>query len=156
MLSRGARRARRGNLFLLDEMDGSEPEALVAFNAAMEDGKADFAGGTYKRHADFCIVAAADTYGTGPDAQYIRNQLDGATLDRFAIWELEYDETPEKAASGFSEHADKWHGHVTSFRMAADEAGIQYIISPRATINGYKLRDAGLSFSRVEAMVIRK
>jgi cobaltochelatase CobS len=40
-----------------------------------------------------CIVATANTFGTGADRVYVGSlQIDGATLDRFAFLEWPYDE----------------------------------------------------------------
>jgi hypothetical protein len=41
----------------------------------------------------FVCIAAANTFGTGADRQYVgRNQLDESTLDRFRIGQIELDD----------------------------------------------------------------
>ena len=75
-----------GGVFLFDEMDSSMPAALLAFNAALANGHADFPDGIIKRHPDFRAIAACNTFGGGANRQYVgRMQLDAASLDRFAI-----------------------------------------------------------------------
>ncbi|MCH7728630.1 MAG: hypothetical protein IH991_19420, partial [Planctomycetes bacterium] len=66
---------------------------LVVVNAALANGHLRLPDGTtVDRHADFVCAAAANTFGTGADRQYVgRNQLDAATLDRFAACRLAFD-----------------------------------------------------------------
>ena len=83
-----------GGVFLFDEVDASSAQALLAFNAILANDIAAFPCGTVKRHPDFVVIAAANTFGNGADAQYIgRNQLDSAFLDRFMFVTMDYDET---------------------------------------------------------------
>lgn len=93
-----------GGVFLIDEMDNGDPNILGQFNQALANGEFYLPQRKEKhrvvRHEDFVCVAAANTYGTGADAIYVgRNQLDGATLDRFATGqvELEYSEKVEES-----------------------------------------------------------
>lgn len=87
----------KGGLFLLDEMDASCPEALIVLNCAIANGYFDFPVlGRMEAHPDFRVMANANTYGTGATMEYVgRNQLDGATLNRFAIVEVDYDKRIE-------------------------------------------------------------
>lgn len=77
-----------GGVFLLDEIDSSDSNALTFINQAIAN-EGFYIPQRYKkpyvkRHANFVCIAAANTYGQGADAVYVgRNQLDGATLDRF-------------------------------------------------------------------------
>ena len=73
-----------GGLFLFDEIDASMPGAILAFNAALANNFMDFPDKKVPRHKDFYCIAAANTFGSGADRQYVgRNQLDAASLDRF-------------------------------------------------------------------------
>ena len=86
-----------GGIFFFDEIDGSDPEALVTINTAIAQGFMAFPCGMVKMHPDFHLVAAGNTYGTGADAVYCgRNQLDSATLDRFVVIEWDYDKDIEQ------------------------------------------------------------
>lgn len=129
-----------GGLFLFDEIDASLPAALLAFNAALANGYADFPDGKVKRHPNFRCIAAANTYWTGQDRVYVgRNQLDGASLDRFAFIELGYDEKLERAIAGDTEFTT----YVQKARRAAAEQKIRHVISPRASMFGNALIAAG-------------
>ena len=140
-----------GGVFLFDEIDASSAQALLAFNAIAANDLAAFPCGTVKRHPDFVIVAAANTFGAGADAQYVgRSQLDAATLDRFAFIPMDYDEKLELAISP----NDAWTRHVQAFRRAVRELKLRHVVSPRASIKGGKLLSAGLEWDRVEQLVL--
>jgi MoxR-like ATPase len=133
-----------GGLFLFDEVDASMPQAIMAFNAALANGHCDFPGDTHatKRHNDFRVVAAANTFGRGADRQYVgRNQLDAASLDRFAVIEMDYDETMEIALSGNAQ----WAKCIQRIRREIAKQQVRHIVSPRASIMGAKLLAAGFS-----------
>jgi MoxR-like ATPase len=140
-----------GGVFLFDEIDASSAQALLAFNAIAANDLAAFPCGTVKRHPDFVIIAAANTWGSGADAQYVgRAQLDAATLDRFAFISMDYDEKLELAISP----NDEWTRYVQAFRRAVRELKIRAVVSPRASIKGGKLLSAGLKWDRVEEMLL--
>ena len=123
---------KNGGLFMLDEMDASIPEVLVILNAAIANRYFDFPApiGYVKAHPDFRVIAAGNTVGTGADYQYVgRNQLDAASLDRFAIVKVDYSEAIENSvALGDMELAN----FCRNFRKAAIKAGQQTIVSYRA------------------------
>lgn len=90
-----------GGIFLLDELDGSIPETLVMLNNALANGYFAFPNGKAEAHKDFRCIAAGNTFGTGADNTYTgRYQLDGASMDRFALIEVNYDERIEENISG--------------------------------------------------------
>lgn len=87
-----------GGVFLLDEIDGSQPDAVVAFNAAMEDGYYSFPDKQVKRHKDCKVIAAANTFGIGATNKYVgRYALDAASLSRFFYISVTYDEKLERS-----------------------------------------------------------
>ena len=142
-----------GGVFLFDEVDSSDASALVAFNAALEQPQTDFPDGMVKRHPDFVAIAAGNTYGRGADRVYVgRTQLDGATLDRFTVWNLDYDEDLERALAG----NDTWVDRVQALRAAALRLGIRHIISPRASYKGAAQLAAGFTRTQVEDMTVFK
>jgi len=94
----------KGGLFLLDEMDSADPNALTFINSALANEGFHVPqrlGDTYiKKHKDFVCIAAANTFGTGADEMYIgRNPLDAATLDRFRVGmiRMDYSDAVEEA-----------------------------------------------------------
>lgn len=121
-----------GGLFMLDEIDASIPEVLVILNAAIANRYFDFPApiGYKKAHPNFRVVAAGNTTGHGADYEYVgRNQLDGASLDRFAIVEIDYSPTIENdKALGNQKLVD----FCREFRKAAKKVGVSIIVSYRA------------------------
>lgn len=135
-----------GGIFLFDEVDASDPDALTAFNAALANGLGDFPDDMVPRHKDFSAIAAGNTFGRGADRQYVgRNQLDAATLDRFQTVEIDYDEALEPLLAG----NDEWTRYVQSVRHAIEQEKVRHIVSPRASISGARLLAAGMERSEV-------
>lgn len=136
-----------GGLFLFDEIDASSPASLLCFNAALANGHMDFPDKVVSRHDGFHCIAAANTFGQGADRVYVgRNQLDGATLDRFLFIDLEYDEALERALSG----NDAWVDRVQAVRKSIETLKLRHVISPRASIMGARLLTAGASQTETE------
>lgn len=132
---------KNGGVFMLDEMDASIPEVLVILNAAIANRYFDFPApiGYVEAHPDFRVIAAGNTFGLGADMEYVgRNQLDMASLDRFALIEIDYDFEIEKMlANNDIELVD----FAEDFRKACSKAGIRALCSYRsisriATMNG--------------------
>ena len=121
-----------GGLFMLDEMDASIPEVLVILNAAIANRYFDFPApiGYVEAHPDFRVVAAGNTFGLGANYEYIgRNQLDMASLDRFAVVKVSYDRNIElNVAQGNVELVD----FAEDIRKAAQKSGIRFLVSYRA------------------------
>ena len=142
-----------GGLFLFDEIDASFPQAILAFNAALANNYMDFPDRKVKRHKDFYCIAAANTFGTGADRQYIgRNQLDAASLDRFITMNWEIDERLERELA----NNDEWVNYVQKARKAASKIGERHIISPRASMQGADLLRIGIGRKEVEKDVVWK
>lgn len=142
-----------GGVYLFDEVDASMPGAVLAFNAAMSNGKYDFPDGTVERHADFYCLAAANTYGLGATDDYVgRCKQDAAFLDRFPAIYLDYDEALEHAIAGNG----AWVSYVQTCRKAARNRGLKLVISPRASIFGSRLLASGMDRRRVADLTIRK
>ena len=120
-----------GGLFMLDEMDASIPEVLVILNAALSNGYFDFPApiGFVKKHPNFRVIAAGNTTGHGADNEYVgRNQLDGASMDRFGFIEIDYSEQIEKAVANGDMELVKF---CRAFRKAAKKSGVDVIVSYR-------------------------
>jgi hypothetical protein len=140
-----------GGVFLLDEIDAGNPNVLVSINSAISNGGASFPDGYVKRHPDFRAVASANTWGYGADRQYVgRNQLDSATLDRFAKVSWDYDEAFELAITPNT----KWTKHVQALRHSAFTLKERIVISPRASINGAVAIAGGFDWDKTERLFI--
>jgi cobaltochelatase CobS len=166
-----------GGVFLFDEIDGSLPGALLAFNSALANDWYDFPDANIKRHDNFRVIAGANTFGTGADRQYVgRNQLDAASLDRYAVLDWGYDEVLEAAMIGADAPkgapvprsieplpaervqavAVQWVERVRKVRGAVNDLKVRHVVSPRATVNGARLLAAGFTWSEAEDAVIWK
>ena len=156
----------RGGVFLFDEMDASNPSALVAFNQALANHTYSFPNGDQKRHKDFVVIAAANTDGTGATRAYsARNALDGATLDRYTRVNVQYDKKVETrmaqtayARAGGTDTAALEVIVIQQFReyrAAAEKAGLStVIISPRTLEKGAELLALGFSERDIKAMAL--
>jgi len=144
-----------GHVFVKDEIDADDPAALLTLNAGMANGYAAFPDCVepIMKGAGFQCVACANTWGNGADRIYVgRNQLDGATLDRFVFIDWDYD---EKLEAALCDNAS-WLKRVQSLRHAAFAEKARIVISPRASIFGAKLLAAGVPSNDVESMCIWK
>jgi len=142
-----------GGLFLLDEMDNCNPQALVALNSAIANGFCEFAGEIVYAHKDFQIMGGANTFGRGADKRYVgRNKLDGSTLDRYVTFVMDYDEEAEFAWA----RNDEWTKWVQTVRAAVFAEEIDHLVSPRASIDGALLLAVGMERAMVEDAAVWK
>lgn len=132
---------KNGGIFFLDEIDNSDPSALIVINSALANGYMAFPHETIDRHPDFRIVAAANTWGKGADLQYVgRNALDGATLDRFDNIFFDYDTNLERALYPNDEVLQ----FMWAFRNAVYQSKIPHIVSTRGIGKVYKKEINGI------------
>ncbi len=143
-----------GGVFLFDEIDAGSAEVFTSMNAALANSGVTFPCGTYvKKHKDFIAVACANTTGDGANMKYVgRQQIDKATTDRFAMIHFKYDEELEMDICGNRD----WARLVQRLRHKIKEVNPEFIVSPRASINGAKLLAAGFTESEVVDMVVLK
>lgn len=141
-----------GGMFFLDEMDASIPEALINLNAAIANRYYEFPIGRVEAHPDFRVVAAANTQGNGASSKYVgRNQLDGATLDRFVQIEFNYDEDIESQLAS----SEELHSFIKSLRSAIDSADGDFIVSMRALINASKLESLMTKEEIIDSVILK-
>lgn len=130
-----------GGLFMLDEMDASIPEVLVILNSAIANRYFDFPApiGFVEASPNFRVIAAGNTFGLGADIEYVgRNQLDMASLDRFAMVRMDYDKGIELSLTNNDvELVDFAH----LFRKACEKSGVKCLVSYRALNRIHKLKD---------------
>lgn len=118
-----------GGIFMLDEIDASIPEVLVILNAAIANRYFDFPNGKIEAHKDFRVVAAGNTFGLGASYEYVgRNQLDAASLDRFAQIEINYSATIENSLTDDSALLN----FIRKFRKECQKNGINHVVSYRS------------------------
>jgi len=150
-----------GGVFCFDEADNANPNVLAVVNSALANGHCSFADGQVHRHEDFILVAGANTFGQGGNRQYIRNQIDAATLDRFYFIEWDYDESFEGAILGLDTETEivdlskggvpksvnEWLETVQAYRRAVGDCDLRMVISPRASIYGAELAKCGIGYN---------
>lgn len=120
----------QGGLFMLDELDASAPEVLICLNAALANRYFDFPTGRVEAHKDFRVIAAGNTCGRGADEVYSgRAVIDGATLDRFAYVEIQYDKRVEDSIAKGDVAITEF---VRDLRHAANKNQISMVLGYRA------------------------
>lgn len=92
----------QGGLFFLDEIDASQPEALVVLNTAIANRRFDFPViGNVSAHPDFRVIAAGNTKMTGADIEYTaRSVQDASTKNRFFFVHVDYCPAIENMLAG--------------------------------------------------------
>ncbi len=137
-----------GGVFVLDEIDNTNPSVLTTINGALSGKSYQFPDALVPRHPDFVVVGCANTWGTGPDRQYVgRSQLDAATLDRFKRVPWMYDEDAEYDWAGRDQA--EWVSYVQRVRQCVDELSMRIVVSPRASIGGAKGLRNGIDWDTV-------
>jgi hypothetical protein len=161
------------SVVLLDEIDTAHPSVLPEVNALLANGHYTWADDVETAiHPHFRVIAGANTIGRGADGVYMRQPIDGASLDRFAFIEFTYDENLERALIGAPAKSGgptartyvpadlnaaalgAWHDRVADYRRAVTLSKVRLIVGPRATIYGARLLSAGWTRDEVEDAVI--
>lgn len=133
-----------GGTFLCDEADNGDPNTFGILNQALSNNQFWLPmrpeNPHVKRHPDFVMIAAANTYGTGADMQYVgRAQLDRATLDRFKSGIVEMDYSPNVEKALIDPDVLRW-GKKVRTKIAA--SGMQEVLSTRYMIDMSDLKEA--------------
>jgi hypothetical protein len=144
-----------GGVWVADEIDAWDAAALLAANSALANGYVTFPDNQIpvNRHPNFRMIACANTFGTGASPVYIgRNQLDAASLDRFAMIRVDYDRALESALSVNHE----WTQEVWDFRRKVNAKNIRHVVSTRAIIKGSRALHSGKDWDRVREIYLYK
>jgi len=144
-----------GGVWVADEIDAWDAAALLAANSALANGYVTFPDGQQpvRRHADFRMIACANTFGKGADRVYIgRNQLDAASLDRFAVVAIDYDRNLEMRLTTNA----AWANEVWNVRDKVEEKNIRHVVSTRAIIKGSRALAGGMNIERVRKIYLFK
>lgn len=138
-----------GGIFLMDEIDAGNANVLIQVNAGLSNGLMAFPDKMVKKHEDFVFIASANTYGNGANRQYVgRNQLDAATLDRFAVLDWKIDEELEGQLA-IGRYGQAWYTAVKAVRQFVADKNIRALVTPRATQKGSQMLSAGLNVDEV-------
>jgi cobaltochelatase CobS len=145
-----------GGVWCADEIDAWDASALLVANSGLANGLAQFpdSEAPIRRHADFRAVATANTFGIGADRVYVgRNELDAASLDRFAVIEVGYDLSLERMFAGSQ---DAWLERVWDVRRVVQDKKIRHVVSTRAIRFGAEALADGDDWGDVEAAYLFK
>lgn len=121
---------RKPSLVVVDEADKGNPNLAGFWNTVLANNKITTPGGTFDRHADNVVLFIGNTTGHAPNKQYSGSvRQDFATLDRFRCFNIEFNETVERAAiPGLNEDLYKLANKI---RKCAETSGLQRIIGLR-------------------------
>jgi cobaltochelatase CobS len=132
-----------GGVYTFDEVDRSDPVALLGVNPHLANGVATFPDGQVVRHPDCVIICTANTWGLGANAEYSgATKLDAAFLSRFPVrlhWDI--DTALERSICG----NEQWADRVIAARQRARTAGLKVMIDTRMTVAGAALIASGLT-----------
>ena len=143
-----------GGLFMPDEIDNAQAEALVPLNAALANGYYSFPGvGMVKKHPDFRCIAAGNTNGEGATDQYCgRYQMDESSRDRFVFVEIDYcKEIEESICKG---HEDVLE-FVYDLRAACKESQVNLILGYRCLSRLCKYADTFSAEDLINTMILK-
>lgn len=173
-----------GGVFLFDEIDAADSNTLLVLNSALANGCMALPNRPENpkaiKHPDFVCIAAANTFGTGADRQYVgRSQLDESTLDRFRIGQIvmDYDTGFEKEAEEpyrlpniseeFAAKAAKANGieselcpdlelrtRLQWYRHRTQVCGVRRIISTRFLRDAYVMKVAGDTDAEIDGALM--
>jgi MoxR-like ATPase len=143
-----------GGVLLIDEMD-TATGALTYMNAMLANDYVSFPSDIdteskvtiVRKHKDFVVIAAANTYGKGANRMYTSRQaLDMATLDRFIGIDWDYDTDFERKI-GANSNQSAWVEYVWALRKHEAELSLRLVFGTRRIIQGCALLNAGFSLA---------
>lgn len=144
-----------GAVFCLDELDNGNPGNLATLNTMMANGWFTAPNGDHiVCGRNYVIIGAANTYGTGPTAEFSgRNRLDAATLDRFLYlpWDtdLNVEKTLVNAHCGDTIEGKKmakdWLNVWRTARKNVEDNNLKVFVTMRGAINGARLLSQGVT-----------
>ena len=132
-----------GGVYTFDEVDRSDPVALLAVNPHLANGVATFPDKQIVRHPDCIIICTANTWGLGADSNYSgATKLDAAFLSRFPI-RINWDIDPQ-LEEAIVPHPE-WLARIRHARQRARTCGLKVMIDTRAAQAGVTLIQQGYS-----------
>jgi hypothetical protein len=139
---------KEGGVFLFDEADAANDNVWLSINTMLANGHAynPISGESVKRHKDFIAIAAANTNGKGGTGAYSgRSRLDGATLNRFAMFAVHYSPSLERELCPDTALLEV----LWSIRVKLEEKKSADVISTRDIKNAYLQSKAGFETKQI-------
>jgi len=126
-----------GGMMLIDEIDAGDANVLLAFNT-IENGYVTFPDALVECHPDFRLVATANpqdqhNFYTG------RSKLDGSTLDRFDMIDIDRDNDLEKSLVD-----DDTHRRMQLLRKLMGDNNASKVVSMRDALRYQKRKELNL------------
>lgn len=143
-----------GGLFLFDEWDVSDPQAIKFFNMVLSQRMFVIPKyGIVRAHRDFKIMAAGNTRGTGATSNYpTALTQDASCRNRFIPIYYDYDREIENM---LAEDDGELIEFVHDLRNAIRESGLDTVISYRNIINCKRMQKMPY-YSTNEALIIKR
>jgi ssDNA-binding Zn-finger/Zn-ribbon topoisomerase 1 len=117
-------------LTVVDEADKGNPNLAGFWNTVLASNLITTPGGVFNRHKDNVVVFIGNTTGHAPNKQYSGSvRQDFATLDRFKCFNIDFNESVERAA--ISNLSEDLYNLAKKIRKAAETSGLQRIIGLR-------------------------
>jgi len=150
-----------GLVALFDEMDAARASLLVGMNSAMANCRVTAPNGDRLKWGDNVVfIGAANTFGTGPTAEFAgRNKLDAATLDRFAYIPWDTDPIMESSIvrsflyDDKAQVADAWLDAWRTLRDNVKSYGLKTFVTMRGARNGARLIASGIDMHKAMMLV---
>lgn len=151
----------KGFVYTLDEMDNGHPGIIATLNSSMANGWVLLPNGRRVSFGNNVVfVGCANTYGTGPTAEFSgRNRLDAATLDRFRYLPWDTDKGMEAAMVRGLLHdqpevAKDWLDVWESSRKNVEAHGLKVFVTMRGALAGAKMLACGFDIFETYNMVL--
>ena len=138
--------AENGGVFLLDEIDASDPNVVLCLNT-IENGYISFPDEVVTIHKDFRLLATSNPQNNHRDYNG-RAKLDAATLDRFDIINIEKDSVLEQSLVD-----ENTYSHITLIRKCLEKINSSTYISMRDSIRFQKRKELNLLSNFTEALM---
>lgn len=137
-----------GGLFLLDEVDASDPNVLLCLNT-IENGYISFPDQIVQIHKDFRLMATSNPQDNHKDYNG-RSKLDAATLDRFDKVDLEKDDMLEQSIVDFNTYS-----HMELVRKCLRESNSPTYISMRDSMRFQKRKELNLLDTYIDRLLAK-
>jgi len=135
-----------GGLFLLDEIDASDPNTILCLNT-IENGYVAFPDKVVNKHKDFRLMATANP-STEQSIYTGRSKLDRATIDRFFEVTIDVDRNLEISLASKDDVDD-----ITVARDIMESNGYTQTLSTRDLIRYSKIKKLGVYESPMQEIV---
>jgi AAA domain (dynein-related subfamily) len=149
-----------GAIMCFDELDNAHAGIVATVNSAMANGWFTAPNGDVVRMGrNYVVIGAANTYGTGPTAEFAgRNRLDAATLDRFVYlpWDTDLGVENALVRSWLQDPsmATLWLNVWRAARSNAADHGLKVFVTMRGCVSGAQLVASGIEPEQAFALVL--